>query len=75
MQESLSLRARFIKVARDIQGPGFPIWFRDHNSPNMAVLVPALVHWAKAAHYTTALAVFDNKLRRLQSWQTATATV
>ena len=70
----VSLRGRFVELAHQVQGDPLPVHFRESPAPNMRVLVPALVHWAKAWHTRSALALFDYKLRGLQQWLTSTAT-
>ena len=73
MENPISLRGRLIRMAHQVQGDPLPVHFRESPAPNMAVLVPAFIHWAKMWRARSALALFDYRLRRLQEWLKATS--
>lgn len=59
----LSLRARFLLIAAETQGPELPVHFQEPYQT--AALAPAFPHWASVYHRRMQLAVLDQHIRRL----------
>ncbi len=67
-----SLRARMIRLARQIQGDR-PVHFQEVNEHRPS-LPAAMRHWAQMAHHHARMALLDDRIRRYEKWLTATAT-
>ncbi len=61
-----SLRARFVRLAREIQGDHLAIHFQEVNE-HWPSLPTAMRHWAQMAHHHARMALLDFNIRRLSN--------
>lgn len=62
----VNLRARFLRIAHEIQGDHLPVHFQERyqTTPSLA---SAFVHWAMLYHHRARLALLDHNIRRLSN--------